>query len=132
MLGEYYGTPIPEPPPRHDVVLEIDVQGARQVLARSDATVFCVLLVPPSAEEQELRLRGRGDGEDHIRRRLELGQREIEAGRAFADAVVINDDIDRAVTELAAIVERARAREARVGAPVERAASSDETRDQDR
>jgi guanylate kinase len=110
VLGEYYGTPIPEAPPGHDVVLEIDVQGAEQVLARGVDDVVCVLLVPPSRDEQEARLRGRGDSEEHVLRRLELGQRELELGREIADAVVVNDDIDRAADELAAIVESGRQR----------------------
>jgi guanylate kinase len=116
VLGEYYGTPIPEAPPGRDVVLEIDVQGAQQVLARVAEPVFCALLVPPTAADQEARLRGRGDGEEQIRRRIELGARELEVGRRFADAVVVNDDLDRAVEELAAIVDAARTRAADAGA----------------
>ena len=111
VLGEHYGTPTPEAPPGHDVVLEIDVQGAQQVLERCGAgQVVCVLLVPPSREDQAARLRGRGDPEDQVARRLELGDAELEAGRAFADATVVNDDVDRAVEELAAIIEAARRR----------------------
>ena len=107
VLGEYYGTPYPEPPPGHDVVLEIDVQGAEQVLERC-RPVVCVLLVPPSREDQERRLRGRGDSEQHVERRVELGELELERGRRIADAVVVNDDLDRTVDELAAIIASAR------------------------
>jgi guanylate kinase len=110
VLDEYYGTPLPEAPPGRDVVLEIDVQGAQQILERGRDDVACVLLVPPSREEQETRLRGRGDSEEHVRRRLELGERELEIGRGLADAVVVNDDVERAVGELAAIVEALRRR----------------------
>lgn len=112
MLGEYYGSPLPDPPPGRDVVLEIDVQGAQQVLEGSDGPVLCVLLVPPSPEEQAARLRGRGDSEEQVRRRIELGAEEIDAGKRFVDAVVVNDDVERATNELAAIVESARRREA--------------------
>ena len=74
------GTPIPDPPPGADVLLEIDVQGAEQVLAqRPDATV--ILLLPPSPEVQAERLAARGDDEEHIRRRVELGRAEVERGR---------------------------------------------------
>lgn len=107
MLDEYYGTPVPEALPGRDVVLEIDVQGASQILDRC-ADVVCVLLVPPSLDEQEVRLRGRGDPDEHVRQRLALGEHELEAGKALADVVVVNDDLDRTVAELAAIVDRAR------------------------
>ena len=71
------GTPIPDPPLGSDVLLEIDVQGAEQVLGkRPDATV--ILLLPPSSEVQAHRLKARGDSEEHIRRRVELGQAEVD------------------------------------------------------
>jgi guanylate kinase len=107
VLDEYYGTPFPDPPPGHDVVLEIDVQGAEQVLERC-SPVVSVLLLPPSKEDQAARLRGRGDSEEHVRRRVELGDQELERGRRIADAVVVNDDLDRTVEEFAGIVEQAR------------------------
>lgn len=100
---ELYGTPWPDPPPGRDVVLEIDVQGAAQVLERhSDAVV--VLVVAPSPEEQAARMRKRGDDEDHIVSRLALGREEEERGRRLAAHVVVNDDLDRAVDELASIL----------------------------
>ena len=107
VLGELYGTLIPDPPPGDDIVLEIDVQGAEQVLRQRD-DVVCVLLVPPSPAAQAERLRARGDSEDHIKARLELAERELERGRRFADAIVVNDDVKRAADEIAGIVERAR------------------------
>ena len=108
ILGEYYGTPVPDAGDR-DVVLEIDVQGAERVRERCE-NVVCVLLLAPSREIQEQRLQMRGDDADHVRRRIELGEHEVEAGRGFADAVVINDDLERATAELAAIVEESRQR----------------------
>jgi len=111
VLGEYYGTPMPEPPEGKDVVLEIDVQGAQQVIERCrDEGVLCILLVPPSGVDQAVRLRGRGDPEEQVERRVALGRQEIETGRRFADAIVVNDQVERTVEELAAIIDKARHR----------------------
>jgi guanylate kinase len=106
-LDYLMGTPIPDPPPGADVLLEIDVQGAEQVLAqRPDATV--ILLLPPSPEVQAQRLAARGDDEAHIRRRVELGRSEVERGAEIAAHTVVNDDLGRALAELTAIVDRTR------------------------
>lgn len=109
VLDHYYGTPVPEDGDDRDLVLEIDIQGARQILERAD-DVVCVLLDAPSRKAQEDRLRHRGDDEAHVQARLALGEREIAEGRLFADAVVINDNLDQATRELAAIVEASRQR----------------------
>lgn len=101
--GHLYGTPRPEPPPGRDVVLEIDLNGARQVKQRVPGAV-AILLVPPSSEELERRLRERGDDDDHVARRVELARREVDEGRRLADHVVVNDDLARAVAEVAGIL----------------------------
>ena len=100
--GNLYGTPWPEAEGR-DVVLEIEIQGARQVRSR-DAAAVLILLVAPEREVYEARMRERGDSEDQIRRRLEIGAREEAEGREIADFVVVNDDLDRAVDEVAGIL----------------------------
>jgi guanylate kinase len=106
-LGNLMGTPVPRPPEGADVLLEIDVQGAEQVLAkRPDATI--ILLLPPSVEAQAARLAARGDDEEHIRRRVEKGRQEVERGRRIAAFTVVNEDLRRAQAELAAIVDRTR------------------------
>ena len=106
-LDYLMGTPIPDPPSGSDVHLEIDVQGAEQVLARRpDATV--IMLLPPSAAVQAERLKARGDDAEHIRRRVELGRSEVERGAKIAAHTVINDDLGRALAELTAIVDRTR------------------------
>jgi len=106
-LGNLMGTPIPSPPDGADVLLEIDVQGAEQVVAkRPDATV--ILLLPPSVEVQARRLAARGDDEEHIARRVESGQHEVERGRQVATFTVVNDDLGQALGELTAIVARTR------------------------
>jgi guanylate kinase len=111
LLPDYFmGTPLPEPPAGKDMLLEIDIRGAEQVRGRyPDAVV--ILVLPPSREELERRMRKRGDSEDLIRARLELGQDEEQQGRRLADHVVVNDDLERAVDELAGIVNAHRSQE---------------------
>jgi guanylate kinase len=107
VFGHRYGTPWPEPPEGADVLLEIDVQGAGQVRARHPEAVV-VFIEAPSRQDQEQRLRGRGDAEDLIARRLAAAPDEERAGRALADHVVVNDDLGRAIEEVAAILESRR------------------------
>ena len=103
-----YGTPVPDPPPGYDVLLEIDVQGARDVKAsRPDAVVLLVL--PPSRAVQADRLRRRGDREESIASRLAKADDEEAAGRALADHVIVNDDLERAIDEAVGILEAHRA-----------------------
>ena len=111
LLPDYFmGTPLPDPPPGKDMLLEIDVRGAQQVRDKyPDAVV--ILVLPPSREELERRMRKRGDSEDLIRARLELGDQEEAEGREIADHVVVNDDLDRATEELAGIVAAHRSQE---------------------
>jgi guanylate kinase len=90
-----------------DVILEIDVQGAEQVRDRVPGALL-IFLAPPSLEELERRLRGRGtESEGSIRRRLDLAAREVAESSWFA-ASVTNDDVDRAADEVAAIIEASR------------------------
>ena len=98
-----YGTPVPEPPPGHDVLLEIDVQGAAQALERRPDAVVMLILAPDRAT-QEARLRGRGESDATVQRRLAEADREEAAGRALAAHVVVNDDLSQATEEVAAIV----------------------------
>ena len=111
--GRRYGTPRAFVEERlaggFDVLLEIDVQGAAQVRARApDACLL--LLVPPSLSALETRLRGRGTEDDAaIAERLAVAERELEQSGWF-DHVVVNDDLDRATEEVAAIIEGSRTR----------------------
>jgi guanylate kinase len=95
-----------------DLVLVIDVQGARQVRAlRPDA--IGVFVLPPSFDVLADRLRRRNqDSEDAILRRLDTARREVTAVGEY-DYVVVNDDVERAVTELEAILLAERARRVR-------------------
>ncbi len=90
-------------------LLEIDLQGARQVRART-ADAQLVFLSPPSRAELEHRLRGRGteNGED-VRTRLERAEQEMAAVAEF-DAVVVNDDVERAAEQLVRLIEATAAR----------------------
>ena len=81
------------------LVLEIEVQGARQVRERvpEAKTVF---IAPPSREALRQRLVGRGsDSPEHIERRLQVAEEELAAAEWF-DCVIVNDDLNRAVQEL--------------------------------
>lgn len=87
----------------HGVVLEIDWQGARQVRLEMPESVG-IFILPPSREELERRLRGRGtDGETVIRRRLADAATDISHWREF-QYVVINDDFSTALRALSDIV----------------------------
>lgn len=102
--GCWYGTPWPDEPEGCDVILEIDLNGALQVQERRPDALL-LLVLPPDQEELERRLRGRGDAEEHVQRRLALADIEITGGLEIADHVVINADLDRAVEEVAGILD---------------------------
>jgi guanylate kinase len=102
-LGNLYGTPLPDPPTGHDVMLVIEVQGARQILDRVPGAVM-ILIVPPSRADQRARLEARGDPGEQVERRVAKAEEEERAGRALAHHVVVNDDLDRAVGEVAGIL----------------------------
>lgn len=85
------------------VLLEIDLAGARQVRVNRPDAQF-IFLAPPSWEELEHRLIGRGtEGQEERERRLATARVEMEAASEF-DHVVINDDVERAVGELAVLI----------------------------
>ena len=86
------------------VVLEIDVQGGLNVRKVRPDTVL-VFIEPPSAEELERRLRGRGtEDETTIRLRLSNAAAELAASADY-DEHIVNDDLDRAVGELADLID---------------------------
>lgn len=126
--GENYGTSVealrvPLEEQGHDVLLEIEVQGAAQVRERRGDARF-IFLLPPSMKVLEQRLRGRGtDSAEAIDRRLGVADRELEAIRFF-DYAVVNDDLDVTIDAVLGIIaaerdgspdvlEAARARHAR-------------------
>ena len=102
-LGNYYGSPTPAADLSGDLVLEIEVDGAQQVKSvHPDAVLIFVL--PPSRDEQRRRLVGRGDPDDKVQQRLRKAEEEEPIGRALADHVVVNDDLDQTVDEMLGII----------------------------
>ncbi|AFY30326.1 guanylate kinase [Cyanobium gracile] len=101
--GHLYGTPR-GPVEAHlaqgrPVLLEIELEGARQV-RRTFPAAFQVLIKPPSFEELERRIRGRGtDSDEAITRRLARAREELTAEAEF-DAVLVNADLGEALQEL--------------------------------
>ena len=86
------------------VVLEIEVQGARQVRAAMGDEAVLIFIAPPDPAVLAERLSGRGtDSAEAIERRLETAKAELESQQEFKH-VVVNDDLDRAADELEAIV----------------------------
>jgi guanylate kinase len=105
--GNRYGTPVA--PVREQLaagapaLLEIELQGARQVRAR-DASAQLVFLAPPSWSVLVSRLAGRGSEPPEVQeRRLAIAQAEMDAADEF-DAVVVNDDVARAADELVSLL----------------------------
>jgi guanylate kinase len=98
--GNRYGTLKSElSRPARGIVLEIDVQGARQVRETLPEAVL-VFIEPPSFEDLERRLAARGsDPPEQIERRLQAAREELAAADEF-DHRVVNDDLERALTEL--------------------------------
>jgi guanylate kinase len=113
VFGHYYGTGAQDLEQllaaEQDVVLVIDVQGARQVKARGvDHTSIFVL--PPSFQALEQRLRGRSkDTEEQMQRRLATARAEA-ASYIDYDYVVVNDELDATVVRLRDIIEAERSR----------------------
>ncbi len=114
--GRFYGTPrkpAEEQMSRGvDVMLDIEVQGARQIREREPKSVS-IFLLPPSWEELEHRLRGRGtDSDEMIAKRLATAHREMTEAPAY-DYLVVNDQVEAAADKVCAILDAERCRTAR-------------------
>lgn len=110
-VDEYYGTPAAPVDEAlnagRNVILEIDYQGAMQVRAKRPKATL-VFLLPPSMEELERRLRGRGtETEEKIEKRLAKGREECALADQF-EYQLINDEAERAASELKGIIEESR------------------------
>ncbi|MCL2424749.1 MAG: guanylate kinase [Oscillospiraceae bacterium] len=107
-VGEHYGTPTKPIQECLDagqtVILDIEVQGAKQVMSK-DVGSINIFLIAPSMEELENRLRGRGtDSEEKLIARLERARKELEE-KIHYDYVVVNDTATRAAEEILSIIE---------------------------
>ena len=92
-------------------VFDIDVQGGAQVKARWPGQTVGALVLPPSMQELERRLRDRStDPDEAIRRRLAVARSEIERGAAQCDYLIVNDDLEAALGRLEAVVAHERSR----------------------
>jgi len=110
VFGNYYGT-LKDKTEKllsegRNVILEIDVQGGRQVKEKYPETVM-VFIMPPSRDELAKRIAGRARGEDAqtAKRRLDGSNREIAEAQKFYDYEVTNDQLQKAVEEVINIIE---------------------------
>lgn len=108
-VGNFYGTPRSYVEKLRNegknVILEIEINGAQQVLAKTDAeNRVSIFLMPPSIEELENRIRHRrSEPEDIIQKRLEKARREMNMKDAY-DYVVLNDNVDDAALAIKNII----------------------------
>lgn len=114
VFGKRYGTPRSEVESRlaagHVVILEIDVEGARQIKQRAPGAL-CVFIMPPSEDTLLQRLRDRKrEDEAAIQRRFAEARREIETARACGayDAFVVNDDLEQTIGRVVDLVAQRR------------------------
>lgn len=116
-VNNYYGTPRNYVEKTlaagHDVFLEIEVQGALQVRENFPEGVF-IFLFPPSLEELKNRILHRGtETQELVLNRLKEARKEIEMMDAY-DYVVVNDDVDLAVSKIQAIIQSEHLRRERI------------------
>jgi guanylate kinase len=115
--GNLYGTPRAPVDQAleegRDVLFDIDVQGTMQLYEKARPDIVSVFILPPSVAEMQSRLQRRAE-DDHatIMRRLVTARRELPHWNAF-DYVIVNDDLDRAFSELQAILAAERLRRVR-------------------
>lgn len=107
VYGNYYGTPLGAIKERladgEDVLLEIDTQGALNVMGKCPDALF-IFLLPPSIAELERRIRGRGsETEESLAKRLGAAQKEIAIGKKYK-YVVVNDTVKNAVASVKSII----------------------------
>ena len=112
-VGNYYGTPLDKVNEKldsgHEVVLEIEVEGALQVKKKIPDCVM-IFIVPPSKEDLYKRLKSRGtESEEIIIERIEKANREFKKAK-FYDYIVVNDEVNNAADRILAIIRAEHAR----------------------
>lgn len=89
----------------HDVILEIDIQGARQVQVRYPNALF-IFVAPPSIEALESRLRTRGDtSEEDLKRRVAIAHQEILEAPGLFDKIVYNSDLEESIRQVSDLID---------------------------
>lgn len=107
-LDYLQGSPVPDVPPGHDIVFEIDVAGGAMIAEMVDDPLLVFIDAPDRATQLE-RMRRRGDPPEKIERRLAHAESEVRAAATLPYVRVINDDLEETVAEVAALIRRARA-----------------------
>ncbi len=98
----------------HDVIMDIDVQGALQLLKQQGISHTSLFIIPPDADELKVRLQNRNrEGEAEIQKRLKTAGEEIQAVTAF-DYIIVNDDLEKAVADIKQIILAQRLKVSRV------------------
>ncbi len=105
-LGNLYGTPIPAAPHDAHIILEIDVQGARQIVELVEDPVL-IFIEAPSEEAQRARLECRGDPPEQVAERVAKAAEEATAGAELGATVVVNHTVEGTVDELYRIITEA-------------------------
>jgi guanylate kinase len=113
VFGRYYGTGRQRVAEKLEsginVIVDIDIAGARQIKSSFPQAVF-IFILPPTFRELIRRLKARGtEGEAELRKRLNEAEAEIEARKMY-DYLVINDSLDRAVDDLISLINLERLR----------------------
>ncbi len=117
-FGNYYGTPRRQVEEAieegEDIILSIDVKGARRV-KRAFPESISVFVMPPSQEELAARIKKRNsDADEQVSIRLKESEKEIASSNEY-DYLIVNDDLDKAVAELAYIIDTERNNRAKQG-----------------
>ncbi|MFW2380251.1 MAG: guanylate kinase [Acidimicrobiales bacterium] len=105
-LGNLYGTPVPTAPEGAHIILEIDVQGARQVVKLVEDPIL-IFIEAPSLEAQRARLEYRGDPPERVAERIAKAAEEATAGAELGAIVVVNHTVEGTVDELYRIITQA-------------------------